>query len=129
MKKIALLIVMVFAFSLTQAGNHVMMRTAEHNNAMQQFTTAVQGVTLQTAPVFEAETHAHQASKTKRPKADKKPKVKKEKQHKTEAERKADHEQKEKARKAEHQKKEQQRKAEHPKDHKGNHHHHKKENK
>ncbi len=83
MKKIALLIVMVFAFSLTQAGNHVMMRTAKQNNAMQQFTTAVQGVTLQTAPAFEAEMHAHLAAKTKRPKADKKPKAKKTKEHKT----------------------------------------------
>ena len=129
MKKIALIIVMVFAFGLAQANNHVVVKAMEHNNTLLQLTTAIQGANLQAAPVFEAEMHARHATKAKQPKADKKPKVKKEKQHKTEAERKADHQKKEQQRKAKHQQKEQQRKAEHPKTKKGEHHHHKKENK
>ena len=120
MKKIAILLVMLFAFSLTQASNHVVVK--ESNLANQQKTVAVQNGVMQASSVFnlmaDETVSSHHTCKTKQPKADKKPKVKKEKQHKTEAERKADHEQKEKARKAEH-----------PKNHNGNHHHHKKENK
>ena len=124
MKKIALVIVMVFAFSLTQAGNHAVVNAiANHDATLQATTLAIQNTKMQAAPVFNmvaAETtvsHQH-ANKTKQPKADKKPKVKKEKQHKTEAERKAEHQKKEKARKADHQKKEN-----------GEHHHHKKADK
>ncbi len=133
MKKIAILFVMLFAFSLTQASNHAVVKALESNQANLQKTVTVQNGVMQAPSVFnlmaDETVSSHHARKTKQPKADKKPKVKKEKQHKTEAERKADHEQKEKARKAEHQKKEQQRKAEHPKNHNGTHHHHKKENK
>ncbi len=122
MKKIAILFVMLFAFSLTQASNHAVTKALESNQANLQKTEAVQNGMMQASSVFnlmaDETVSGHHARKTKQPKADKKPKVKKEKQHKTEAERKADHEQKEKARKAEH-----------PKNHNGNHHHHKKENK
>ncbi len=122
MKKIVILFVMMFAFGLTQAGNHSAVQAMKTTRAHLQKAMAIQNTTMQDSPVFnlmEGETvSGHHGRKTKQPKADKKPKVKKEKQHKTEAERKA-----------EHKKKEQQRKAKHHKTNKGNHHHHKNNNK
>ncbi len=117
MKKIALVIVMVFAFSLTQAGNHVVVKTTEHNSPVLQLTTT-QGTNLQKAPVFDATTIAHHATKTKRPKADKKPKTKKTKEHK-------DHQ----AQKAEHQKKREANRAKREHHENSEHHHHKKTDK
>jgi hypothetical protein len=116
MKKIALMMVMVFAFSLTQAGNHVVVKTMEHNNATLQLTTAVQGTNLQAAPVFEAEMHTHHATKAKQPKADKKPKTKKTREHKNHQAKNAEHQRKHETNKAKH-------------EHNGEHHHHKKADK
>ena len=80
MKKFALFIVMVFAFSLSRAGNHVVVKTAEHNNTLLQMTTAMQGTNLQAAPVFDTGWHCCHAIKSKRPDAGKK--TKKTKEHK-----------------------------------------------
>ncbi len=126
MRKIALLFVMVFAFSLTQASNHAVVKNITNHNAVLQPTTmAIQNTNMQAAPAFQMATatevemnSGNHAARTKRPRADKKPSVKKTRQHKSAEARKAENQKKREARKAQHQKT----KASRP-------HHHKKSNK
>jgi len=110
MKKIAILFVMVFAFSLTQASNHAVVKNIANNHAILQASTmAIQGTNMQKTPVFqmtaasEEEMNAgHHPARTKRPKADKKPRVKKAKQHKDRQAKKEAREKNRQARKAVH---------------------------
>lgn len=137
MRKIALLIVMVFAFSLTQASNHAVANNVANNNAVLQATTmAIQNTNMQTVPAFqittatEAEMNSgNHAARTKHPRADKKPRVKKTRQHKSAEARKAAHEKKVQQRKARQQKDRAARKAEHHKVKNGEHHHRNRSNK
>ncbi len=93
MKKVLLLFVMVFAFSLTQANNHAVVRTITSQNAtLQNSSMTILGLNMQMSPLFQMAAatdtgflhFGHHAKKTKQRKTDKKSKANKTGHHRSE---------------------------------------------
>ncbi len=93
MKKVLLLFVMVFAFSLTQANNHAVVKTiTSQNTTLQNSSMNILGLNMLTIPAVQLEAvtdigilhFGHHAKKTKQPKTDKKSKANKTRHHRSE---------------------------------------------